>query len=128
MKKALIIKEIEIIGDKGKTRARTLFNSGASNSIIRRDIAEGIATLIKHPKPLEFVLGDGKSIIRAEYFTLIDFVVKGTTFSVNKVAVSKDLEDDLIIGADGLQRWKIKLDMEGEDLIIDKSVLRFRLV
>jgi hypothetical protein len=123
-----IIKEIKIIGDKGRRRGSTLVNSGASDSVIRRDIAAKIATLIKWEEPVSLVLGDGETTIKAEYTTVIRFVLKGYTYPPHRFLVLDKLEEDLIIGADAMQRWKIKLDMENEDIIIDERVLRLRLV
>jgi hypothetical protein len=42
--------------------------------------------------------------------------------------VVPNLSEELIIGADFLQRWKIKLDLESEKIIIDPKVLRLKLV
>ena len=123
-----IIKEVEIIGDKGKTTAKTLFDSGASDSVIREDIAKKIATLIKWEEPVFFILGDGDSTMQSEYSTDIRFVLEGSIYPPQRVIVVGKLEEDFIFGADALQRWKIKLDMENEDLILDKSVLRLRIV
>jgi hypothetical protein len=38
------------------------------------------------------------------------------------------LTEELIMGADFFQRWKIKLDPEAEDIIIDPSALRIQTV
>lgn len=42
--------------------------------------------------------------------------------------VLPDLSEELIIGADFFQRWKIRLDQERETILIDPSALRLKLV
>jgi len=42
----VIIKDIEVEGDKGKAVLRTLFDTGASHSLIRKDKAEQLATIV----------------------------------------------------------------------------------
>ncbi len=39
-----------------------------------------------------------------------------------QILVADELSEELIIGADTMQRWKIRLDPENEDVIIDKKV------
>ncbi|MDI6886883.1 MAG: hypothetical protein QMD22_11210, partial [archaeon] len=39
-----------------------------------------------------------------------------------------NLSEELIIGSDFLQRWKIKLDPESEKIIIDPRALKLKLV
>ena len=41
--------------------------------------------------------------------------------------VVPNLSEELIIGADFLQRWKIKLDPENEKIIIDEKALKLKL-
>jgi len=39
-----------------------------------------------------------------------------------------ELAEQLILGADFFQRWKIKLDPETEDIIVDPKALKIKLV
>ena len=41
--------------------------------------------------------------------------------------VIPELAEELILGADFFQRWKIRLDPEQEEVSIDPSALRLRL-
>jgi hypothetical protein len=45
-----------------------------------------------------------------------------------QILVADELSEELIIGADTLQHWKIKLDPEREDVIIDKKGLELKLL
>ena len=55
----LIIKKLRVAGNKGKRRLQVLFDTGASASFVRRDVAERIATTLKLPSPETYTLGDG---------------------------------------------------------------------
>jgi predicted aspartyl protease len=61
IKMGVIIKDIEVEGDKGKAVLRTLFDTGASHSLIRKDKAEQLATIVPLAHPYRFRLGDGTS-------------------------------------------------------------------
>jgi len=47
----LIIKKLRVFGDKGQKRVQVLFDTGASSSFVRRDIAGSLATILKLPSP-----------------------------------------------------------------------------
>lgn len=123
----LISKQIEVIGDKQKIKAQALFDTGASASFIRKDLADQIATVVRMPSPWIFILGDGKGKVQAEHCLHVDIIIKGVKIFHQLIAV-KDLGEEIIIGADILQRWKIKLDPEKEDILIDKKVTELKLM
>jgi len=58
---------------------------------------------------------------------ILDIEVEGYNLFWHFLVVS-DLSEELIIGADFLQRWKIKLDPENERIIIDPKALKLKLV
>jgi len=123
----LIIKKVKIAGDKGSTTVEALFDTGASACFIRRSLAKKVATITSVPKRRIFTLGDGKRTLQTNEFVQLDITLKRTVFFHPAVVVDQ-LADDLIIGADFLQRWKIKLDPETEEVIIDKKALELKLV
>jgi predicted aspartyl protease len=123
----LIIKKITVEGDKGKTTINTLFDTGASASFVRRDVAKNIATIVKLPTSYKFVQGDGKHEITIQSCINVNLTINDVTV-FQQILVADELSEELIIGADTLQHWKIKLDPEREDVIIDKKVLELKLV
>jgi len=123
-----IVKEVEIIGDKSRAKAKALFDSGATNSLIRRDVAERVASLTKWSRPVKFTLGDGKTALKSESYTALQIVIDGNRIPGQLFHVVEDMEDEMIFGVDAFQRWKFKLDFEKEDVVINREVLRLRLV
>ena len=123
----LIIKEVEIAGDKGTKKVRALFDSGASLSLIRQTVVQDVATEVKMPRQVAFQLGDGESQLTTQKWVPLLITVKGLGISDNVVVVGK-LAEDLIIGAGTLQKWRIKLDLENDDVLIDPHVTELKLI
>lgn len=123
----LIIKNLKIAGDKGEALVNCLFDTGATLSFIRKDIVKDIATALMMPKPIRFRLGDGDGELEAKEVTSLHFEVDGGMISDEVVIVDK-LAEELIVGAGTLQKWRIKLDLENDDIIIDKKALELKLV
>jgi hypothetical protein len=122
----LIIKKLRVLGDKGERRVQTLFDTGASASFIRRDVAEPLATLVRLPSAEVYMLGDGVGRLRATETVILHVLLKGIRISDNFIVVPR-LSDEMIIGANTLQKWRIKLDLENEDVLIDRRVSRLLL-
>jgi len=123
----LITKKLKVMGDKGEEVVNCLFDSGASWSFIRKDIQERIATPFSMLKKLRFSLGDGKGNIETDKGVFLQIKLpEGEIF--DDVAISDFLAEEMIIGAKTMQVWKIRLDLEHEDIIIDKKSLELKLV
>jgi predicted aspartyl protease len=123
----VIIKDIEVEGDKGKAVLRTLFDTGASHSLVRRDKAEALATLVPLASPLRFRLGNGQIGLEVREACHLFFEVKGCRYYF-VFYVAENLAHELVIGADAMQVWKIKPVPEADDLEVDPSVLELWLV
>ncbi len=123
----IISRAIKIIGDKGEREVNALFDSGASASFIKHDIVKEVATIIKMPRERGFTLGNGEGTLRTPYVTNLDFNIKDWTI-FDRILVVDKLGEELIIGADIMQRWKMKLDFEKEDILIDPKVFDFKLI
>lgn len=123
----VIYKRVEIAGDKGRKRVTALFDTGASASFVRRAVVDKIATIVKIPVPWTFRLGDGKAHLRTDRAVYVVLRFNRATF-YHTLVVADDLADELILGADFMQRWKVKLDPEREEIIIDRRALRHLLI
>lgn len=123
----LITKPVEVVGDKGRVIAQALFDTGASASFIRRKIAEEVSTIGKWPSPRTCILGDGKTPLRAQDVVTVDITIKGVTI-FHPLIVVDEMGEEMIVGADMLQRWKMRLDPEREEVFIDPKVTELKLV
>jgi len=122
----LIIKKLRVAGDKGERRLQVLFDTGASASFIRRDAVDKIATTLKLPSPETYTLRDGVGKLRVNETVVLYVYIDGVRISDNFI-VAPRLSDEVIIGANTLQKWRIKLDLENEKVIIDKRMARLLL-
>ncbi len=121
----ILRKEIEILGSKGRERVVALFDSGSTYSIISRDTAERVEIFTPLPQPKKLKIADG-NYIEITHAIRIDFKINGITLS-DEFLVFDKLPDDVIIGAKTMQAWRIKLDFEKEEVIIDPDVAKLIL-
>jgi len=122
----LIKKELEVAGSLHERVCEVLFDTGASASFVRKNVAEEIAQILKTPHRLSFKLGD-ESVFSAEHTTVLHINIDGHSLPHIFLVVPK-LPYEVIIGADFLQRWKIKLDPSTEEFIVDEKSLEIILV
>ncbi|MEW6536905.1 MAG: retropepsin-like aspartic protease [Candidatus Auribacterota bacterium] len=111
----LILKRLIVTGDKGKMETEVLFDTGARRSVIRKDIAEKLATLINAPEPLKFRLADGKTGLTTSIVADI-WIVIGDKAITDQFPVLNELSREIIVGANTLQNWEIKLDPQNESV------------
>jgi hypothetical protein len=111
--------------DKREKRFYALWDNGSSESFIRRDLAKEVATISKLRAPKKFEMGKGTLVVK-ESTPIVDIEVEGYNLFWHFLAFP-DLSEELIIGADFRQRWKIKFDPENESIIIDPKALKLKL-
>ena len=122
--------QVTVIGSKGRARCRALFDSGASYSIIRRDIAERIAPLDLLPDPEEWVFETARAgeLIQALYRVTLDFRFDDSTAKFSdEFVVFDDCSEELIVGAKTMQAWHIVLDFQTETVVYRKKAVRLRI-
>jgi hypothetical protein len=124
---SIIQKEIELVGSKGRRTEAALFDSGASYSFIEREIAEQLETILPLPIPLVFETAKQGETIQATMDVRLFFYLGGYQFSDNFIVVS-GLSERVIIGALTFQKWRLKLDFEHDEVIIDPRVTRLLFI
>ncbi len=123
----VIEKKIKLRGSKGEKELTAVFDSGATYSCIRTEIAKELDTLLALTEPIKFVTAESDRQIKAESRVLLDFYINGYRFS-DEFIVIENLSEDVIIGATTMQKWRLKLDFEKEEVIIDPKVTKLRLL
>jgi hypothetical protein len=123
---AIIEKPIELLGPKGSATVTALFDSGASVSCIDRALAERLGTPVPLPRPRRFgTAEEGRDLVVADSMHL-DFRFKELDLFDDFFVVT-NLAEQVIVGAKTLQSWRMKLDFEQDDVIVDPRVARLRL-
>jgi len=124
---SIIQKRVKLVGSKGTREVEALFDSGATYSCIRPDIARELDVVNLLPERMVFgTAKNGDQLIATERTTL-NFFLKDCRFS-DEFMLIPDLSEELIIGAKTLQAWRMKLDFEADDVIIDPRVTKLRLM
>jgi hypothetical protein len=122
--------EVTVIGSKGSARCNALFDSGASYSIIRRDIAERISVLDLLPDPENWIFETARpgELIHALHRVALNFRFEDSNarFS-DEFVVFDTCSEELIVGAATLQKWHIVLDFQSESVIYRKTAERLRV-
>lgn len=128
---SVLYQDVLLVGSKGKARCRALFDSGASYSIIRRNIAESLGPLDQIPDPENWVFETARAgdLIQAQYRVTLNFHFEDSKarFS-DEFIVFDELPDDVIVGATTMQKWQIKLDFETETIHYRKTAQRLMVI
>ena len=123
----IITRHVLIRGDLGETQVNALFDTGASSSLIRSDIAGTVASVSRLARPITFETAKAGTRAESHEGILAEVDIDGHGLPWQFYLIS-DLAEELIIGVDLMQRFKIRLDPEQEALSIDPEGLRFRIV
>ena len=128
---SILEQELTLIGSLGKRRCMALFDSGASYSIVRRDIAEMLEPLDKLPDPENWIFETAQPgmLVHAEYRVTLNFLFDDSKarFS-DEFIVFDECSEEVVIGATTMQKWSIKLDFDREEVIYRKSAQRLRVI
>ena len=123
--------EITLIGPKGRRQCIAFFDSGASYSIIRPDIADAIAISAPLPDPEDWVFQTAISgqTMQATHAVRLNFRFEDSEARFTDEFILLDgSSEEVIIGATTMQKWGIKLDFEAEQINYRKTAEKLRLV
>lgn len=124
---AVIQKRIRLAGSKGSREEVAIFDSGATYSCIQPELAAELGTVEPLPEPMDFgTAKEGEALTATQRVTL-NFYLDGYRFS-DEFMLIPGLSEPVIIGAKTLQAWRMKLDFEADEVIIDPRVTHLRLL
>ncbi len=124
---SVIEKTINLKGSRGEEKLPALFDSGARYSCIQRDLAEKLEIITPLPEVMEFGTAEEGHKVKALAHISILFYLNGDRFS-DEFMVIEGLSDRVIIGASTMQKWRMKLDFEHDEVIYDPRVTKLRIV
>lgn len=117
---------LRIEGSIGEKVAYALFDSGATFSCLRDDIANEIGKPEKLRNPIEVATASAGHYVRIDAALRADFYYDDIRLS-DEFMIVPGLIEEAIIGVNTLQKWRIKLDFEHDVVIIDPKVAKFIL-
>jgi len=124
---AVILKRIRLAGSKGSEEITAVFDSSATYSCIQPQLAGRLGAPEALPEPMHFGTAEEGRMIRAEKAVRLNFYLDGYRFS-DEFMLIPDLSEQVIIGAATLQKWRMKLDFELDQVLFDPRVTHLRLL
>jgi hypothetical protein len=123
---AIIERKVRLLGSRGEYEGLALFDSGASVSCIRPEIAVQMEQPQRLYVPLRIATAAEDSYMDVREFVTLQFCIEGHWFA-SQFYLVPGLSEEVIIGAATMQQWRFKLDFEKEEVIIDPRVTRMRI-
>lgn len=122
-----IMEKVRLVGSKGEVEVTALFDSGATYSFMKREIAEQIENVVSLTRALSFQTANPDAPVAPSGRIAVDFVIDGVWYSDEFLVLDRTTEE-LIIGASTMQKWGIKLDMEQEKVELTRRDYKLRLL
>lgn len=126
----ILERELEFRGSRGSGKLITLFDSGSTYSCISPEKAEALEQSLPLPEPIDVETASAGVFINISKITHrapLDFYLNDLRLT-DEFMVVPGLSEDAIIGATTLQKWKIKLDFERDQIITDPRAAKLKLI
>ena len=123
----VLVRPIEVRGDKGKAELNALFDSGSTYSCLSPETAKTLSTSLKLPDPIEVETADKGHFIRIKESVRLDFYLNNLRLT-DEFMIVPGLAEEAIIGATTMQKWRIKLDFEHDQIVTDPRANRMILM
>ena len=123
---SIIEKKLLLKGPLGEKEVTALFDSGASVSCIRPELAQELEQPIPLDPPLQISTADETNSMFVNEEVALEFNIDEYRFRTEFFLVP-GLTEEVIIGAITMRQWRFKLDFEKEEVIIDPRVTRMRI-
>lgn len=121
----LIYKTVRLTGSRAEREVKALFDTGSSHCFVSREVAESVGNLFRVLVPFQVEMATTVTQAREAIYAAV--WLDGHPLQWVLYVVD-GLTEPLIVGADFLQIWKIKLDPEHESLLLDPNALKIKLV
>lgn len=112
-----IIAKVTFRGDRASAEIEALLDSGASVSVIRRDVADRLAGHFLDLKPRTLRRVNGHEWVAVRSVATLEVDMKSKSLD-GQFYVIDEMPREVIIGVDFMQRWEIRLDPKAHDFTI----------
>lgn len=124
---SVIVKEIMLKGSKGVAKKEAIFDSGSTYSCIHPELAKTLGIIEPLPEPMDFRTAEEGREVTAKGAVRLNFYIDDYRFTDEFMVIEK-LSNGVIIGAKTLQAWRLGLDFEHDEIIIDPKVTKLWLL
>jgi predicted aspartyl protease len=104
-----------------------MFDTGATYSVIQKDIAEQIATVIPLDEPIVLRTAEQGRQLTVTQRVVLTIWLNGYRLS-DEFLVLEELSRPVLIGAATMQKWRIRLDIANEEVIVDPTATELWLL
>lgn len=118
---------LQFVGSIGEKKLYTLFDSGANLSCIAPDYLVDLEVPINLGTVRKLSTASEGHYIEIKERVTLDFYINDVLLS-DEFLVVPGLSEEAIIGAATLQKWRIKLDFEHDQVIVDPKVAKLQLI
>ncbi len=115
------------VGSKGEKNLYTLFDSGANLSCIHPDCIKDLETPVHLGRMRKLATASEGHFIEIKERVTLEFYINDVLLS-DEFLVVPGLSEEAIIGAATLQKWRIKLDFEHDQVIVDPKAGKLQLI
>jgi predicted aspartyl protease len=120
-----VYRVLRVRSSRGELNVKALFDTGASFTVVRRDVAEKIGHILPTDVK-EVTLADGKTKLKVLGYIPISTVLEGSP--IDDIAyVIEELAEELIVGVKVMEFYDIKLDPSTNKIIVGKNYSSFEL-
>ena len=123
----VLTQSLNFRGSKGRADLLALFDSGSTYSCLNPEVAAKLGNLEALPDPLEVETADKGHFIRIKESVRLDFYLNNLRLT-DEFMVVPGLAEEAIIGATTMQKWRIKLDFEHDQIVTDPRANRMILM
>ena len=114
-------------GSKGEKSLYALFDSGATYSCISDESVADLEMLTPFHTPMKLATASSSTYMEIKNTCRLDFYHEDVRLS-DEFLVVPDLSEEVIIGATTMQKWRLKLDFENDNVIVDPRVAKLILI
>lgn len=122
----LIYKRLSVKGNKRSRTLRVLMDTGASHTVIRATIARKLATPAPLARTIRAYFASGGGTIKE--MVSLSLKINGQDV-VTTALLLEDLTEELVVGSEFFQRYKVVLDPEKEEIrFTDPEALKVKII
>jgi len=120
-----IYRSLKVKSFKGELAVKALFDTGASFTVVRKDVAEKVGYILSTDVK-EVTLADGRRKLKVFGYIPISTTLEGSP--VDDIAyVIEELAEELIIGVKVMEFYDIKLDPSSNKIVVGKNYSSFQV-
>jgi hypothetical protein len=114
-------------GSLGEKRLSTLFDSGANLSCIHPDCIKELGSPSSLGRTRRLSIASVEHFIEINERITLDFYIDEVLLS-DEFLIVPGLSEEAVIGAATMQKWRIKLNFERDEVMVDPKVAKMQLI